>query len=115
MNDKILYGILGRPVVTEKTTVQKDTGNKVVFRVAEGANKPQIREAIEKLFFADWDKSQGSPVLSVNTLRMPGKPKRMGRFTGRRGGFKKAVVTLAPGASVEFYEAAEEEEVLGEV
>jgi large subunit ribosomal protein L23 len=109
MNDKILYGILGRPVVTEKTTVQKDRENKVVFRVSDSANKIQIRDAIERLFFAGWDKAEkGAPVLSVNTLRMPKKPKRVGRVAGHRAGFKKAVVSLAPGASVEFYEASAE-------
>ena len=116
MNDKILYGVLGRPVVTEKTTVQRDQENRVVFRVSEGANKPQIREAIEKLFFRGWDKAEkGSPVLSVNTLKMPKKPKRVGRISGHRAGFKKAVVTLAQGATIEFYETEQEAALEGEV
>lgn len=114
MNDRILYGILGRPVVTEKTTVQRDQLNKVVFRVSDQANKIQIRQAIEALFFSDWDrKENGAPVVSVNTLRMPSKPKRVGKVMGRRSSWKKAVVTLAPGAAIEFYEA--DEELEGEI
>ncbi len=108
MSDQVLYNIIGRPVVTEKTTVQKDQANKIVFRVSQEANKIQIRQAIERLFFKDWDREEhGAPVLRVNTLRMPGKPKRMGRILGRRAGWKKAVVTLAPGASIEFYDGEE--------
>jgi large subunit ribosomal protein L23 len=96
MDAKVLYGIVGRPIVTEKTTVQRDQDNKVVFRVSQDANKVQIRQAVEKLF--------GVRVLKVNTSRMPSKPKRVGRISGRRAGFKKAVVTLAEGDSIEFYE-----------
>ncbi len=115
MNDKILYGVLGRPVVTEKTTVQRDQENKVVFRVSGTANKIQIRTAVEQLFFKNWDSAEkGSPVLRVNTLRMPGKPKRVGRVVGVRAGFKKAVITLAEGATIEFYDT-EEAPLEGEV
>ncbi len=105
MNRNVLYEIVGRPVVTEKTTVQRDQDNKVVFRVAPGANKIQIRQAIEKLF--------GVRVVKVNTAKMPGKPKRVGRIAGYRSGWKKAVVTLAEGDSIEFYEV--EEAMEGEV
>lgn len=97
MNDKTIYGIIGRPVVTEKTTAQRDTENKIVFRVAKHANKIQIRQAIESLFRVR--------VLKVNTMVMPSKPKRLGRNIGRRSGYKKAVVTLAEGDAIEFYAA----------
>ena len=90
-----MYGILDRPVVTEKTTAQKDKENKIVFRVSKSANKIQIRQTIEKLFSVR--------VLQVNTMIMPGKPKRLGKYSGRRSGFKKAVVTLAEGDAIEFY------------
>jgi large subunit ribosomal protein L23 len=95
MSEKVVYGILGRPVVTEKTTAQKDKENKIVFRVSKSANKIQIRQTIEKLFSVR--------VLQVNTMIMPGKPKRLGKYSGRRSGFKKAVVTLAEGDAIEFY------------
>ena len=95
-NTKELYSVVGRPIVTEKTTVQREGANKVVFRVHKEANKVQIRQAVEKLF--------NVRVTSVNTMRMPGKPKRTGRITGQRSGFKKAVVTLVEGDTIEFYE-----------
>jgi len=97
MNNAQLYSLIGRPVVTEKTTVQREDDNKVVFRVKKEANKIQIRQAIEKLFAVK--------VLKVNTMRMPSKPKRVGRIVGARGSWKKAVVTLAPGETIEFYES----------
>lgn len=115
MNDRILYGVLGRPVVTEKTTVLRDQANKVAFRVHLEANKGQIREAVEKLFFASWDrKEKGSPVKAVHTLRVASKPKRVGRVVGRRAGWKKAIITLADGASIEFYETEAKTEGQGE-
>lgn len=96
MSDAVIYQVVGRPVVTEKTTVQRDNDNKFVFRVNSGANKIQIRQAIESLF--------NVKVTDVHTARMPGKPKRRGRIAGRRSGYKKAIVTLAAGDSIEFYE-----------
>lgn len=95
MSDAVLYNIIGRPVVTEKTTVQRDRDNKFVFRVSMDANKIQIRQAIESLF--------GVEVVDVRTLRLPSKPKRRGRVFGRKMGYKKAVVTLKAGQSIEFY------------
>ncbi len=80
------YDILIRPVVTEKTTTLMDGDNKIVFRVRKDASKTQIKDAVQQLF--------GVRVASVNTMIMPGKPKRIGRWMGRRAGFKKAVVTL---------------------
>lgn len=105
MNAGILYDIIGRPVVTEKTTVQRDVDNKVVFRVHPEANKIQIRQAIEQLFFQTWDREEhGAPVLGINTARMPSKPKRVGKIWGKRAAYKKAIVTLHPEATIEFYE-----------
>lgn len=105
MKQSTLYEIIGRPVVTEKTTVQRDVDNKVVFRVHSGANKVQIRQAVEQLFFANWDRQEnGAPVLAVNTGRMPAKPKRVGKIWGKRAAYKKAIVTLHPEATIEFYE-----------
>lgn len=100
------YDILIRPVVTEKTTGLMDGDNKIVFRVRKDASKTQIKDAVQRLF--------GVRVASVNTMIMPGKPKRIGRFVGRRSGFKKAVVTLGKDQVLDLF-ALEEGEVEGEV
>jgi large subunit ribosomal protein L23 len=72
----------------------------VVFEVALGANKYQIRQAIEKLFSVD--------VREVNTAIMKGKPKRFGRTIGRRANWKKAIVVLGEGQQIDFYPSEEE-------
>lgn len=100
------YDILIRPVLTEKTTTQMDSGDKIVFRVKRDATKSQIKAAVQQLF--------GLQVKSVNTLTMPSKPKRVGRWTGRRGGFKKAVITLHEGEALDLF-ALEGGEDEGEV
>lgn len=84
-----------RPIVTEKST-EMMAENKYVFEVAPDANKIEIRKAIEKLF--------NVKVVEVNTMRIRGKLRRMGRFEGRRPDRKKAVVTLAPGNRIEIFE-----------
>ncbi len=89
------YDILIRPVMTEKTTAMMEGGDKVVFRVKRDATKSQIKDAVQKLF--------GLTVKSVNTMTMPSKPKRVGRWTGRRGGFKKAVITLHDGEALDLF------------
>lgn len=99
-----IHSVLRRPIVTEKTTVQKEDENQVVFRVRSDANKVQIREAVERLL--------GVKVLAVNTAIVRGKVKRMGRRTGQRPNWKKAIVTLAEGEEVEFFEALDD---LGEL
>src|SRR5882672_6358212 len=88
--------ILLRPVVTEKSTKLKETGNRVVFEVVHEATKPEIKAAIEKLFKVK--------VLSVNTMVVRGKIKRTGRFVGKRPNWKKAVATLRPGDNIESFE-----------
>lgn len=94
-----IYNVLRRPVVTEKTTIQKDDHNQVVFRVRRDANKIEIRKAVEQLL--------GVRVTAVNTSVSRGKSKRMGRNTGRRPNVKKAIVTLAAGEELEFFEELE--------
>ena len=86
------YDVIVAPVVTEKATVASEH-NKVVFRVAGKATKPQIKEAVEKLFDVK--------VKSVNTLVRKGKVKRFRGFSGRQGDVKKAIVTLADGQSID--------------
>ncbi len=95
---KDLRQVVRRPLITEKGTVLKEQGNQVVFEVDRRANKVEIRQAVEKIFKVK--------VLSVHTLNVEGKKKRMGRIMGRRSDWKKAYVTLAPGETVEFFEGA---------
>jgi large subunit ribosomal protein L23 len=84
--------------MTEKSMRQKDELNTVTFQVATGANKVEIRQAVERVF--------NVKVSSVRTQSREGKWKRMGRFEGRRPGWKKAVVRLAPGHKIELVEGA---------
>ena len=104
-----LDNILLRPVLTEKTAgiMNDDDVTRLVFRVKKDATKTQIREAVESTF--------GVKVASVNTLRMPGKPKRFGRFQGRRSGFKKAIITLREGESFDLFALEDMGEDVGEV
>ena len=90
--------VLLRPLMTEKSMRQKDDLNMVTFQVAPDANKIEIRDAVEKVF--------NVKVASVRTQSREGKWKRMGRFEGRRSGWKKAVVSLAPGHKIELVEGA---------
>lgn len=87
--------ILLRPIITEKTT-QLMEHNKYTFKVALTANKVEIRQAIEQVFKVK--------VLEVHTLRVLGKVKRMGKSMGKRSDYKKAIVKLAPGETIEFFE-----------
>lgn len=87
--------VIIRPVVTEKSTRLMEN-NQYTFEVAVGANKHQIRDAIEKIFKVT--------VTGVSTTRLEGKLKRQGRFEGRRPEKKKAIVTLAEGDRIEIFE-----------
>jgi large subunit ribosomal protein L23 len=86
------YDVIISPVITEKATMASEY-NKVVFRVAKTATKPQIKEAVEKLFDVK--------VTGVNTLVRKGKVKRFKGRLGQQGDVKKAVVTLAEGHSID--------------
>jgi len=90
------YEVVQRPLLTEKGTRLKEEGNQYLFRVARTATKIEVKQAIEQLFKVK--------VAEVRTLRMQGKVKRMGRFAGRRPDWKKAIVTLKAGQSIELYE-----------
>jgi large subunit ribosomal protein L23 len=90
--------IILEPVVTEKTTRNRHEHNEVAFKVADDANKIEIRKAVEELF--------NVKVRKVRTVAMHGKVKRLGRFEGRRASWKKAIVTLREGSSIEFFEHA---------
>ena len=94
-----LTDVIRRPLVTEKTTILREDGRTIVFQVATGANKIEIKQAIEKLL--------GSKVESIRTAMAHGKVKRQGRFAGRRSDWKKAYVRLKLGEKLpEFLEGA---------
>ena len=90
-----LYEVLRRPLLTEKTTLLKE-GNGYVFEVAKEANKPQIREAVERAFKVK--------VARVNVVACPGKTRRMGRREVRTPSWKKAIVALEPGYKITLFE-----------
>ena len=87
--------VLIRPLITEKTSMMMQE-NKYAFQVALNANKVEIRQAVEQIFDVK--------VLSVNAVRVLGKVKRMGRTQGKRSDYKKAIVKLAEGQTIEFFE-----------
>ncbi|MGE0814403.1 MAG: 50S ribosomal protein L23 [Vicinamibacterales bacterium] len=94
-----LTEVIRRPLVTEKTTVMREDGRTLVFEVARGANKLDVKRAVEKLL--------GPKVASVRTALAHGKEKRQGRFSGRRPDWKKAYVVLRKGEKLpEFVENA---------
>ena len=94
-----LYEVLRRPIITEKSNFQNDNNNQVVFEVASNATKPMIKEAVELIFNVE--------VVRVNVSILPAKRKMSGmsrRLVNRRKAFKKAVITLAPGDSIDIFE-----------
>jgi len=93
---KELHQIIRRPLLTEKSTAQKESAHQVSFEVDRKANKVEIRTAVEKLFKVK--------VLNVNTINLEGKRKRMGRTIGRKSDWKKAIVTLKEGETIDFFE-----------
>ncbi|HUP65615.1 MAG TPA: 50S ribosomal protein L23 [Thermoanaerobaculia bacterium] len=91
------HHIIRRPLVTEKSTGMKDTGNVIAFEVSPGANKIEVKKAVEELFKVK--------VAEVRLLNVRGKQKRLGRFVGKRRDWRKAYVRLAAGEKApEFFE-----------
>lgn len=88
--------VIRRPLITEKSTIERELMNIVTFEVDPGANKTEIRRAVEKLFDVQ--------VLDVRTSRVKGKKRRVGRNIGYRPNWKKARVRLREGDSIEFFE-----------
>jgi large subunit ribosomal protein L23 len=86
------YDVIIAPVITEKATLASEHGQ-VMFKVAKHATKPQIKEAVEKLF--------NVKVKGVNTLILKGKNKVFAQRRGRRSDVKKAIVTLEEGHSID--------------
>lgn len=91
-----MYFVIKKPIITEKSTIARGEENKYFFEVDRRANKIEIAKAVEKLFKVK--------VLNVGTINVRGKKRRMGKIEGRRNDWKKAIVTLAPGSSIEIYE-----------
>lgn len=88
--------IVQQPVVTERTTIEREMRNIVTFRVALNANKIEIKRAVEELFDVT--------VLDVRTSRVRGKKRRVGKHEGYRTSWKKARVRLGEGDTIEFFE-----------
>ena len=91
-----LYEILHRPLITEESAVLQASG-KYAFEVAGGANKQQIKQAVEKAFKVK--------VTAVNVMTVPGKQRRVGRRQIMTRSWKKAIVTLEPGDKIELFES----------
>ena len=92
------YDIIIRPLITEKTNIQKELSNQVSFEVDRRANRIEIRRAVEQAFKVR--------VSSVRTMQMLGKATQRGRIAGKRRDWKKAIVRLMPGERIEFFEGA---------
>ncbi len=90
------YDIIHGPLVTEKTTLQKEDDNQVTFKVDRNANRVEIKDAVEKNF--------NTKVKQVRTIQVKGKVKQRGRIIGKRKDWKKAIVTLMPGQRIDFFE-----------
>ncbi len=90
------YDIIRGPVVTEKTTLQKELNNQVTFKVDKRANRVEIKDAVEKAF--------NTKVKQVRTIQVKGKVKQRGRIIGKKSDWKKAIITLMPGQRIDFFE-----------
>ena len=91
-----VHDVIMRPLVTEKSTLAREERNEVSFAVDPRASKHDVRRAVEELFSVQ--------VSDVRTMRMPRKTRRVGKFMGNRPVWKKAIVRLAEGQSIEFFE-----------
>jgi len=91
-----LFGVIVRPLLTERSTWAKEKHNQYAFEVARAADKGTIKRAVQALFKVE--------VLAVRTMVMPGKYRRYGRGGGMRSDWKKAIVSVAPGQKIEVAE-----------
>ena len=92
------YDIIRRPIVTEKSSLMKDERNQYVFEVATSANKIEIAKAVEQLFKVK--------VTSVRVMNIEGKKRRLGKSSGKRPDWRKAIVKLSPKDKISFFEGA---------
>jgi len=90
------YDIIKRPLITEKTSIQKENYNQITFEVDRKANRVEIKRAIENIFNVN--------VATVKTMQIKGKTKQRGRIMGKRRDWKKAIVKLMPGERIDFFE-----------
>ena len=90
------YDVIRKPLNTEKSTLQKELLNKISFEVAIDSNRVEIKSAVESIFKVN--------VKTVRTILVKGKVKQRGRIVGKRRNWKKAIVTLMPGQTIEFFE-----------
>lgn len=90
------HAVLVKPLLTEKSTILREGQNKLCFAVYSGANKIEVRRAVEEALKVRVEK--------VNIVHVTGKPKRSGRFAGKRPDWKKAVVTLKEGEKTDMFE-----------
>ena len=93
-----IFDVLRAPKMSEKTLSLKEEANQFAFEVDQRANKIQIKESIEKSFKVS--------VLKVRTMNVRGKKKRLGRYQGLKSSWKKAIVTLREGDTIEYFEGA---------
>ena len=91
-----VHDVIRRPLMTEKSTIGREEDNLATFAVDPRANKHDIRKAVESLFDVQ--------VLAVRTMVQPRKKRRVGKNIGTRSEWKKAIVKLAEGQSIEFFE-----------
>ena len=92
----ISHEVIIRPLITEKTSIQKELNNQLSFEVDRRANRIEIKQAIESIFKVR--------VAAVKTMQVTGKTKQRGRITGKRRDWKKAIVKLLPGERIDFFE-----------
>ena len=91
-----VHDVIRRPLVTEKSNIGREEQNLVTLAVDPRANKHEIQRAVEELFDVS--------VIEVRTMRMPRKTRKVGRTSGRKPEGKRAIVQLAEGQSIEFFE-----------
>ena len=92
------FDVLRAPKMSEKTLSLKEEANQFAFEVDQRANKIQIKESIEKSFKVT--------VLKVRTMNVRGKKKRLGRYQGLKSSWKKALISLKEGDTIEYFEGA---------
>ena len=90
------HEIIIKPLITEKTSIQKELHNQLSFEVDRRANRIEIKQAIESIF--------NVRVAAIKTMQVTGKTKQRGRITGKRRDWKKAIVKLVPGERIDFFE-----------
>ena len=93
---RTLTEVIRRPIISEKSTALAEVAGRYAFEVAIQANKQEIKDAVQKLFHVK--------VCDVRTMIMHGKVKRVGRFETKKSNWKKALVTLAEGQKIDFFQ-----------